>query len=198
MSHASPDPFSATTRLLVDGTNLLHALSSTPERAPATALVGRLRGVVPAAVAVEIIFDGIPDRGMRGERIAGGLRVRHAGRRTADALLLSLVDEIAGADGPQATAGILVVTDDRELRDRLRAKGARSAGTAWLIGRLDRGRLVAPSVGNPRPPTDPSGADRPSDDRPGWRPGRAATAKHGNPRRLPRAARRPRSPGTSG
>ena len=131
MSHASPDPFSATTRLLVDGTNLLHALSSTPERAPAAALVGRLRGVVPAAVAVEIIFDGIPDRGMRGERIAGGLRVRHAGRRTADALLLSLVDEIAGADGPQATAGILVVTDDRELRDRLRAKGARSAGTAW-------------------------------------------------------------------
>jgi hypothetical protein len=64
-----------------------------------------------------------------------------------------------------------VVTDDRELRNALHAKGARTAGTAWLIGRLDRPRLSAPSIGNRRPP--PSIEREPDDDdRPAWKPGR--------------------------
>jgi len=36
-----------TTRLLVDGTNLLHQLSSGPERQPPAALIGRLRAAIP-------------------------------------------------------------------------------------------------------------------------------------------------------
>jgi hypothetical protein len=136
--------------------------------------------MVPASIGIELVFDGAPERGMRGERVAGGLVVRHAGRRTADELLLSLVDEARAAVGVEGTAGLLVVSDDHDLRAALRAKGARTAGAAWLLGRLDRSRLSAPSVGNRRPPPT-SPPDDP--DRVGWKPGRGATKKRGNPRR---------------
>ena len=87
---------------------------------------------------------------MRGERIAAGLTVRHAGRRTADEVLLSLVDETRAVAGAAATGALLVVSDDHALRASLRREGARTAGSAWLLGRLERPKLSAPSVGNRR------------------------------------------------
>jgi hypothetical protein len=184
------DPLSGTDRLLIDGTNLLHLMSRRADAAPQAALIGRLRAMVPATVGIELVFDGVPDRGMRGERVASGLIVRHAGRRSADELLLSLVDEARAAVGADGTAGLLVVTDDRALRSALHLRGARTAGTAWLLDRLARPKLSAPSLGNPRPPRT-SGGSSPAqdeaiderDERPGWKPGRGATTKRGNPRR---------------
>jgi hypothetical protein len=181
MSSPNRDPLADTDRLLVDGTNLLHVLSRQPGAAPQAAIIGKLRALVPPTIGIELVFDGVPDRGMRGQRVASGLIVRHAGRRSADELLLSLVEETRAAVGPAAAGGLLVVTDDRALRTALQARGARTAGTAWLIGRLDRPRLSAPSVGNRRPPS--SGALDDDPERPGWKPGRGATAKKGNPRR---------------
>jgi hypothetical protein len=181
------DPLAATTRLFVDGTNLLHALSQSAERMPSAALVGRLRGIIPADIAIELVFDGPAERGLRGERIASGVRVRYSGSRSADALLLSLVGEIAATEGDEATGGILVVSDDRDLRNRLRLRGARSAGAAWLLGRLDRGRLSSPSAGNPRPPAPPAEPEDP--DRPRWQPGRGSTTKRGPSRRRSRGSR---------
>lgn len=181
------DPLTGTDRLLIDGTNLLHAMSRRPGAAPQAALIGKIRALVPPTVGVELIFDGIPDRGMRGERVAAGLIVRHAGRRSADELLISLVDEARAAAGPGGTAGLLIVSDDRALRTALRERGARTAGSAWLLERLERRKLSAPSVGNRRAPSAAapasatSGDDGP--DRPSWKPGRGATAKRGNPRR---------------
>jgi len=208
MAKLPHDPLTGTDRLLVDGTNLLHALSRRPGAAPQAALIGVLRAIVPASVGVELIFDGAPDPGMRGQRIASGLLVRHAGRRSADELLVSLVDETRNAAGPQATAGLLIVSDDHGLRAMLRARGARTAGTAWLIGRMERPRLAGPSIGNKRPPRVPGGVGgRPGgaggagvragwgggaigpggetehEDAPRWKPGRGATVKRGNPRR---------------
>lgn len=179
MTDRPRDPLANTTRLVVDGTNLLYALSRGPERQPPAALIGRLRAIIPAAIEIELVFDGPPERGLRGERIASGVRVRYSGARSADAVILTLVEEAAFA-GPEATSGLLVVTDDRDLRNRLRVRGARSAGADWLIGRLERGKLAAPSSGNRRPPA--SGAT-PDDDRPGWTPGRGATVKRGPSRR---------------
>jgi len=109
---------------------------------------------------------------------------------------------LEGADG---TATLLIVTDDRDLRHESRLRGARTAGSAWLLGRLDAGRLAAPSVGNPRPAKrshhvasdrgdaaqDPDGVDT---DRPGWKPGRGATSKRGNPRRAPKGSGTGRMP----
>jgi hypothetical protein len=205
----APDrnPLAATQRLLVDGTNLLYSMSRGAGAAPPATLIGRLRAVVPAQVGIELIFDGPAERGLRGERIAAGTTVRYGGPRTADAVILSLVDDVRLVDGPDGTAGLLIVTDDRDLRHEARMRGARTAGSAWLLGRLGSGRLSSPSVGNPRPPRPiagssggaPSGpsADGTDDEsaRVRWQPGRGATTKRGNPRRAPRtggAGRMPR------
>lgn len=176
------DPLSATDRLIVDGSNLLHALARRSGPAPQAALIGRLRAAIPATIGVELVFDGAPEAGLRGERIASGLIVRHAGRRSADDVLLGLVDQARSAAGPGGASGLLIVTDDRELRVALQAKGARTAGTAWLLGRLDRPRLAAPSIGNRRPPPPPESGHDDTERRP-WKPGRGATVKRGNPRR---------------
>jgi hypothetical protein len=177
----SRDPLAGTDRLLVDGSNLLHALTRRAGPAPQAALIGRLRAAIPASIGVELVFDGAPAAGLRGERIASGLIVRHAGRQTGDEVLLGLVDQARAAAGPGGAAGLLVISDDRELRAALHAKGARTAGTAWLLGRLDRPRLSAPSVGNRRGPASPDDADE--RERAPWKPGRGATKKRGNPRR---------------
>jgi len=86
------------------------------------------------------------------------------------------------------------VTDDRDLRHGSRLRGARTAGSAWLLGRLDARRLSSPSVGNPRPargarPVSAASqidGDPAEMDRAGWKPGRGATTKRGNPRRAPK------------
>ena len=196
MPQPDRDPLAATQRLLVDGTNLLHAISRTPDAAPAAALVGRLRGAIPASTTIELVFDGPVERGLRNERIASGVKVRYSGPRSADAVILAMIDEVRLVDGADGTATLLVVTDDRELRHGSRLRGARTAGSAWLFGRLDRGRLASPSVGNPRParpvrqvPASTSSDGDPAEtDRVGWNPGRGATTKRGNPRRSAKGA----------
>ncbi len=201
------DPLFGVERLLIDGTNLLYRMSSDAAvpRAPA-ALIGRLRAVIPAATRIELVLDGAPEHGLAGVRIANGLTVRHSGRYSADYLLDRLVVDAVGSGGTaeaamRAADALLVITDDRELASRIRRRGARVANAAWLIGRLERARLSAPSVGAARPPvvnpaaprgTAPSAAQagaEEGDERPGWRTGRGATTKTGNPRR--RARMRP-------
>ncbi len=194
MPHADRDPLAATQRLLIDGTNLLHAMTRARDAAPAAALIGRLRGVIPAGTAIELVLDGPPEPGLRNERIASGVSVRYSGGRTADEVIIRLVDDVRLLDGSDGTATLLVVTDDRDLRHAARLRGARTAGSHWLLGRLDTRRLAAPSIGNPRPArgagpaagTGPGGDELLDGDRPGWKPGRGATTKRGNPRKAPK------------
>jgi predicted RNA-binding protein with PIN domain len=193
MAHKTGDPLASTEWLLVDGTNLLHALSKSTVAAPRSALIGRLRGAVPPSVAIDVVFDGPAEPGLRGERIASGLRVRYSGGRTADAVLLSLVEQTRATDGAEGTAAMLVVTDDRDLRHGLQLRGARTARTSWLLGRLDRTirgssrpRPAPPPSRGPAVPGDDGDGD---DDGPRWEPGRGATVKKGNPRRAPRSDR---------
>lgn len=194
MSRPGPDPLEGTSRLYVDGTNLLHALGRARGGAPAegaplpaAALIGRLRALVPAATAVTIVLDGMPAPGAIGRRVTSGVEVRYAGSRSADVLLHDLTRT---TPNPELT---LVVTDDIELGRALRALGARTAHGSWLAGRLDRQRLVAPAAGRPKPPSagragaGPSGSGGSGDDAggdaPRWKPGRGATKKTGNPKR---------------
>jgi hypothetical protein len=191
------DPLAGTERMLIDGSNLLHALGrGKGGPAPAATLVGRLRAVIPAAVRIEIVFDGPPDRGLHGTRIASGLTVRHSGRYSADSLIDRLVADAIGTGGTAdaahaAGAAILVVTDDIELGRAIRRRGGRTAGAAWLTRRLARPVLSAPSIGARRSPGAPpaTGQGSDDDDRPRWRPGRGATRKTGNPRRGRRRGR---------
>lgn len=187
------EPLAGVTRLLVDGNNLLHALSRGQDRLPPAALIGRLRAAVPGETTIELVFDGPPEQGVRGERIAHGVSVRYGGRFSADTVLLTLVDDVAmvaGAPrggGSPATDAILVVTDDRDLRFALQRRGARTAGTSWLVTRMERPKLMAPSVGNPRPPRPPSIGQGPAaTEREPWSPGRGATTKRGNGKRSPK------------
>ena len=193
----SRDPLTGVTRLLVDGTNLLHQLTRGPERQPPAALIGRIRAAIPPEVSIELVFDGPAERGLRGERIAHGVSVRYGGRFSADTILITLVEEVAA---PAADA-VLVVTDDAAVRHAIARRGARTAGASWLVRRLDRPRLAAPSAGNRRPPAitqpPPGSISSPeeSDSRPdaaGWSPGRGATKKRGNARRATSPRRRRR------
>jgi hypothetical protein len=178
---SSHDPLADTRRLVVDGSNLLPALARSGGAVPPAALIGRLRAAVPAIVAVELVFDGPPDPGLRGERIASGLTVRHAGRRSGDEVIVDLVDQVGRTAGAAGVYGVLVVTDDRQLAGTVRDLGARTTGTSWLLRRLGRPKLSSPSVGNRRPPA--SVATATPDEREPWKPGRGATTKRGNPRR---------------
>ena len=181
----SRDPLADTDRLIVDGSNLLPALARGGSAVPPAALIGRLRAAIPPTSAVELVFDGAPDRGLRGERIASGVGVRHSGRRSADEVIVDLV----ASAGRVTAERLLIVTDDRDLGAAVRALGARTAGTAWLLGRLDRPRLASPSVGNKRPPAiPPAGPGEDDPDRDPWQPGRGATTKRGNPRRRRRSS----------
>jgi hypothetical protein len=189
------DPLDGIDRLVVDGSNLLHQLVRGGGGPPA-AIVGRLRGVIPGTVRILLVFDGPIDQGGGVGRVAQGMTVRYAGRRTADATILEDV-EAAGMEDPSSPGRTLVVTDDNALRRILGRAGARSIGTAWLLGRFDRAVLSSPSTGNrrapkPMPPTgdaaDASSRDGEAPTR-RWRPGRGATTKVGNPRRAPRRTR---------
>ncbi len=203
MPPAPRSPLDDTDRLVVDGSNLVHRLGG-PDTPPST-LVGRIRAAVPATVEVELLFDGV-GHGVTG-RVAQNMHVRYSGRRTADEAILELVGD--GASAPLESARTLVVTDDRDLRTALTARGARTAGTAWLLGRMNV-PVAAPVAGQRRPsigagrrPAGPAGGaggagttlgapGGDDDDARRWRPGRGATSKSGPAHKIARHRRHPR------
>ena len=150
----SADPLAGVERVLVDGSNLAHALAGrgSATAMPAAGVLASVRAAIPMTVRVDLVFDGTGDVGIARAgtfaRAAQNLFVEHSGRRSADRVIEDAVDAQLRADGPAGTWGILVVTDDRELRGLVQGKGARVAGTAWLAGRLGR---VSRAGGESRP-----------------------------------------------
>src|SRR4051794_41696983 len=124
-SHVDRDPLAATRRLLVDGTNLLHAMSKATGGAPQTALIGRLRGVIPAPTTIELVFDGPPERGLRNERIAAGVVVRYSGGRGGGAVILSMIEGGRLVGGSAGAVGLLLVPRARGLRPPAHQPGGR-------------------------------------------------------------------------
>ena len=122
------------TRLVVDGTNVLYALTRSSSPLPPAALIGRLRAIVPPGVAVVLMLDGSPEHGLVSRRVASGVEVRYSGRFTADEVILRLTEHDFAAD----SAGLLVVTDDFELAASVRRVGGRTVRNGWLIDRLGR------------------------------------------------------------
>lgn len=182
---ATSDPMAGVERVFIDGSNLLFALGRGPAGEhrpgmgggppmPAGAIIGRIRAAFPPSVIVDLVFDGRAAGGLKG-RLATGLRVSYSGGETADRLIDEGVLAQLNADGPAGTWGILVVTDDRGLRNLVVSKGARVAGTAWLARRIGQSFDEAPS-GSRRP------APRPGPSIPGPKAG--TTLGH---RRAPRS-----------
>ena len=196
-------PFYGTDRLIVDGTNLLFRLAGGGRAAPPAAVIGKLRAAVPAETSIDLVFDGV-GHGVFG-RLAQGMYVRYSGRREADDVILDLVSEalLEAGGGPTAGTTVLVVSNDRELRERILAKGSRTVPLQWLIERMGIPVLASPAAGNRRAPVGfgqgpggngPNPAGR-EEDRPGWKPGRGATAKTGTARKVARHKRHPRMGG---
>jgi hypothetical protein len=221
----SLDPLAGVELVLIDGNNLLYALrgrggagssnaaggrgtGSGPGAAPppASAIIGRIRGVIPPGVKVELIFDG-PPSGITG-RLATGMSVEYSRRATADEVILNRLSRQLDEGGPASTWPILAVTDDRGLRDGVRTRGGRSAGTAWLLRRLDgterpiRGRpgsaptprpRAGTALGHGRPPRIGGWSGEPSRDGPPTRSGGSKRAGAG-----PRGMRRHNRPDSGG
>ena len=189
-------PLDGTDRVIVDGTNLLYRLgAASGGPAPPSAIVGRMRGAIPVTVAIDLVFDGV-GQGVYG-RLAQNMYVRWSGKRTADETILDLVSE-AAMHGGAAVDKVLVISNDRPLRDKAMAKGARSIQLQWLIERLGvpmaaSGQRRGASIGAGRPPAGgPAGVADDGDERPGWKPGRGATSKVGPPKKVARHKRHPR------
>jgi hypothetical protein len=165
--HGAVDP--AGPRILIDGRNVQHALAreSANRRGgpplPTAALVARLRAAFSPPTEVELILDGHPGGGPSG-RIAPGFVVTFSRHASADAVIGDRVAEALAALGPAGAWSVIVVTDDREVRDHARRNGARVEGTAWLAARL----------ASPVPPRGGAGTGfgqgRPPKPRPGPRP----------------------------
>jgi hypothetical protein len=191
-------------RMVVDGTNVLHAIRRSPTPLPAAALIGRLRAILPGTVSITVVLDGSPEHGLVARQVASGVEVRYSGRGTADEMITHILDDGYHQQGPMT----LVVTDDIELSVAVRRYGGRTARTGWLIDRLERQRLSAPAPGRPGmgaptapsigsgsgkgigPGAGPQGASTgDADEAPRWSPGRGATRKVGNARRRPNSAR---------
>lgn len=146
-------------RVLVDGRNVQHALArELGSSLPTAALVAQLRAAFSPTTQVELILDGHAGRGPQG-RVAPGLAVVFSKGATADEIIGNRVSEAFRDLGPVEAWSVIVVTDDREVRDHARRNGIRVEGTAWLGDRIRGGSGAGTGVGQHRPQR--SGGARP-------------------------------------
>jgi hypothetical protein len=189
--------------VLVDGDNLLHRVRGMRDEAGLRWLLPRLRSWRPQNVTITVMLDGHPDPGeAHRRRVATGVEFRHSGDMDGDSAIVATLRARPYSDRSRT----VVVTDDRQLGDRVRHAGGMVRRLDWLVGGL------AASVGEPapttagrasRPPSPPTGigggqrrlttgmAEKSTDtddadEREPWKPGRGATAKRGNPRKQPK------------
>ncbi|HWC65793.1 MAG TPA: NYN domain-containing protein, partial [Thermoanaerobaculia bacterium] len=117
---------------LVDGNNLVGRVLGRPagseeeRREVRQRIAARVRS---GRSTVVLFFDGEPPAGPR-EGWLGGLTVRYAGSRSADD---AIVEAVSRSKAPRDCH---VVTDDRALAERARARGARAVSTADFWARL--------------------------------------------------------------
>jgi hypothetical protein len=145
------EPEIGASRILIDGRNVQFAMArgvrSGIPALPTTALVARLRASFAPPNEVELILDGHPGGSPSG-RVAPAFTVTFSRHATADQVIGDRVTEALRALGPAGAWSVIVVTDDREVRDHARRNGARVEGTAWLVD-----RLAAPPSASARPGT---------------------------------------------
>jgi hypothetical protein len=127
--------------LVIDGDNLLHRVRGMRDEAGIHWLLPRLRAWRPPEVRVILMLDGSPGPGVgRRQQVVPGIQMQHSGRIDADTAIVDLVR----ARGYAERARTVVVTDDRQLADRVRYGGVLVRRLDWLVDQLSR----------PNPPSD--------------------------------------------
>lgn len=104
--------------LLIDGNNLLHSLPGW-ERSRADVRHLVLERVRHERLDVTVVFDGPPPDGSPKVEHLGRVTVRYSGSSSADDVILRVLPS-----GSRASEWA-VVTDDRELGNRIRDRGGR-------------------------------------------------------------------------
>ena len=122
--------------------------TSAPGSVPDRALVASVLAAAPPDAVTELVLDGYPSGGVVG-RVGPRFRLEFTKGRSADQRIADLVAAAAAELGPIGIDAVLVVSDDREVRDQARLHGARVEGTSWLLGRMGRGA----SIGRSRSPS---------------------------------------------
>jgi hypothetical protein len=197
---ARPDP--QFELVLVDGDNLLHRVRGMRDEAGLRWLLPRLRAWRPANATITVMLDGHPDPGeAHRRRVATGVEFRHSGDLDGDSAIVGTLRARPYSD----RARTIVVTDDRQLGDRVRHAGGMVRRLDWLVNGLAAsvGESAPASGATDRPTKPPIGigggqrrlttamAEKTSDtddedDREPWKPGRGATTKRGNPKKSPK------------
>lgn len=124
-------------RLLVDAMNVIGSRPTGWWRDRDGAvrdLVARLRLLADVAQHVVVVVDGRPIAGLP-EGDSGGVAVRYARRPGPDAADDRIVELVDSDPDP---ADLLVVTSDRDLRERVAVRGAQVLGSDTFLRRLDR------------------------------------------------------------
>ena len=120
--------------VVIDGNNLLHSLPSGSNNRS-----GVRRQVLDAVrnekVRITVVFDGPPPGGFPEVEHLGPVTVRYSGKTSADDVILQLIPQ-----GSRASESV-VVTDDQELRRRVRERGGTVRSLAqWRQRKPRKGR----------------------------------------------------------
>lgn len=123
--------------LVIDGNNLLHTLASN-QRSRDDVRRRVLETVRHESLQVTVVFDGPPEGGSPAIENLGRVTIHYSDTSTADDVILRLLPKGSGA------ADWTVVTDDRDLRSRVRQAGGRVRSLAeWRRRRLPSPRRPA-------------------------------------------------------
>lgn len=180
--------------LLIDGDNLLHDVRGARDEGGVAWLLPRLSAWRPEHLRIIVGLDGHPALGEASRKKATrGIEFHHAGRRSADDVLIDLLRA-----QPYATRSrTAVVTKDRALQARASRAGGSTRSVAWLMrqvsgpsqGSSRHARPAAIGRGKPAPSGHYDPYAPQDDGDASWQPGRGATRKKGNPKRNPKGAR---------
>jgi hypothetical protein len=190
--HRQQPPVPDLELLVIDGDNLLHRVRGMRDEAGIHWLLPRLRAWRPPEVQVLLMLDGSPGPGVgRRQQVVPGISMQHSGRFDADTAIVELVR----ARGYAERARTVVVTDDRQLADRVRHVGVLVRRLDWLVDQLARPNPAATVTSDPARATSTAA--------PTGRPARPARPPvgigGGRPPRAPDATtpivRDPRNPG---
>jgi predicted RNA-binding protein with PIN domain len=122
--------------IILDGNNLLHRLPRV-DRSRAAVRREVLDATRHEKVSVTVVFDGPPPAGAPAREHLGQVTIVYSGAQTADDVIVGMLP--SGGAAKQWS----VVTDDRGLADRVRARGA----TSRQLAEWQRRRKTPPPAG---------------------------------------------------